>query len=64
MTLGDDIDTIALRDAATEAGVAYVPGAPFYPDGRGRNELRLSFSHRSEAELALAAERLGAVVAG
>ena len=62
LTLAPELDTIALRDAATAAGVAYVPGPPFYTDGRGANELRLSFSHLSEPDWRWPAERLGAVL--
>jgi 2-aminoadipate transaminase len=64
VTLPDHLDAIALRAAATDAGVAYVPGVPFYTDGSGANELRLSFSFLSESDLALAGERLGTVVRG
>ena len=35
LTLPEAIDTIALRAAATEAGVAYVPGRPFHPGELG-----------------------------
>jgi len=63
LTLPPGLDTVALRPAAIEAGVNYVPGRPFYADGRGENELRLSFSHLAEAELETAVERLAAVIA-
>ncbi len=57
------IDTTAMRPAALEAGVAYVPGAPFDPgDGGGRSELRVSFSFLGEEELQAAVERLAGVV--
>jgi 2-aminoadipate transaminase len=56
------IDTFAMRPAATAAGVAYVPGTPFYPGEGGRNELRLSFSSLGEAELDTAVERLAGVI--
>jgi len=62
LTLPASIDTLAMRPAATAAGVAYVPGAPFYVDGEGRSELRLSFSHLTEPELDTAVERLSGVV--
>jgi 2-aminoadipate transaminase len=62
LTLPDDLDTIAMRPAATAAGVAYVPGPPFHVGDDGRNTLRLSFSHLTEAELETAVERLGRVV--
>jgi 2-aminoadipate transaminase len=64
LTLPEQLDTLALRPAAVAAGVAYVPGPPFHVGGDGRNTLRLSFSHLTEAELETAAERLAAVVRG
>jgi 2-aminoadipate transaminase len=62
VTLPDELDTFALRPAATQAGVAYVPGPPFHVGDGGRNTMRLSFSHLTETELETAAERLGGVV--
>ena len=53
-------DTVTLRPLALEAGVAYVPGAPF---GGAPNELRVSFSYLGEPELETAASRLSSVVA-
>ena len=44
------------------AGVAYVPGAPFYASELGAGELRLSFSHLGEADLAEAGRRLASVI--
>jgi 2-aminoadipate transaminase len=63
VTLPEELDTFALRPAATQAGVAYVPGPPFHVGDGGRNTMRLSFSHLTETELETAVERLGAVVA-
>ncbi len=51
-----------LRGAALEAGVAYVPGAPFYAGEQGADELRLSFSALGEADLAEAGRRLASVI--
>ena len=62
VTLPDGLDTTALRPDAIAAGVAYVPGAPFFVDGGGARTLRLSFSHLAGPDLATAAERLGGVV--
>ena len=56
------VDAMELRVSALEAGVAFVPGAPFYSGGGGANELRLSFSALAEADLAEAGRRLGSVV--
>jgi 2-aminoadipate transaminase len=64
LTLPEELDTLAMRPAAIEAGVAYVPGPPFHVGDPGRNTLRLSFSHLTEAELETAVERLAAVVRG
>jgi 2-aminoadipate transaminase len=62
MTLPDGLDSTALRADAIAAGVAYVPGTPFFVDGGGACTLRLSFSHLAGPDLAIAAERLGGVV--
>lgn len=44
LTLPGHIDTVALYDKALAAGVAYVAGSFFYPDGSHRNTMRLNFS--------------------
>lgn len=45
LTLSGDIDTGLLLDKLIhEEKIAYVPGAAFYPDGRGKNQLRINFS--------------------
>jgi 2-aminoadipate transaminase len=62
VVLPPGLDAMELRDAALEAGVAYVPGAPFYAGDRGANTLRLSFSALGEADLAEAGRRLGSVL--
>ena len=62
LELPEHVDTLTLRPAALAAGVAYVPGAPFFADGGGRNALRLSFSHLDEPDLEEAVRRLGGVL--
>jgi 2-aminoadipate transaminase len=62
LTFPEGIDTTAMRDAAAEEGVAYVPGRAFYAGGEGANELRFSFSLLGEPELEQAVERIAAVV--
>ena len=64
LTLPEGLDVLAMRPAALDAGVAYVPGPPFHVGGGGRNTLRLSFSHLTDAELDVAVERLAGVVRG
>jgi 2-aminoadipate transaminase len=61
--LPGELDAMALREPALEAGVAYVPGAPFHAGDEGANTLRLSFSALGEADLAEAGRRLGSVIA-
>jgi 2-aminoadipate transaminase len=47
VVLPDGVDARERLDAAVEAGVAYVPGAPFFVDGSGANTLRLAFSREA-----------------
>ena len=60
LTLSEGFDTVALYDRALSAGVAYVAGSFFYPDGSHRNTMRLNFSFldasRMEAGIKLLAE--------
>lgn len=44
LTLPPQMDTVAMYDKALGAGVAYVAGSFFYPDGSHRNTMRLNFS--------------------
>ncbi|MDQ3865390.1 MAG: aminotransferase class I/II-fold pyridoxal phosphate-dependent enzyme, partial [Actinomycetota bacterium] len=56
-------DGAAVAASALEAGVAVVPGAPFFPDpGSGRANLRLSFSRVREDEIDDGVRRLAAAV--
>jgi 2-aminoadipate transaminase len=63
LTLPDGADAEELARAAVERGVAVVPGTPFFPDGRGRGNVRLSFSLVDEAAIDEGIERLGALLA-
>lgn len=51
LTAPEGVETRALAAPAAELGVSYVPGAPFYTDSRGGNEIRLSFSRVDEADI-------------
>jgi len=44
VTLPAGLDAMALLPEAVAQNVTYVPGQPFYVDGRGANTLRLSFA--------------------
>jgi 2-aminoadipate transaminase len=56
-------DTKALLPTAVERRVAYVPGTAFYPDGSGRDRLRLAFCYPPEDAVEEGVRRLGALVA-
>ena len=63
LTLGGGVDTSELAARAMEEGLAFVPGAAFFADGRGRDSLRLAFSRVTEEEIAEGLARLGRLVA-
>jgi len=51
LTLNQKLDTRLLLAEAIEAGVAFMPGEPFMPmETQGIGQLRLNFSHASEAQ--------------
>ncbi|HZT45560.1 MAG TPA: PLP-dependent aminotransferase family protein [Gaiellaceae bacterium] len=55
-------DTTELARRAAESGVAIVPGSLFYPDGRGNDAVRLSFSMVDESLIDAGIERLAALL--
>ena len=57
---GGDAADLAMR--AVELGVAIVPGSLFFPDGRGGDNVRLSFSLVDEALIDDGVERLASLV--
>ncbi|HJX47688.1 MAG TPA: PLP-dependent aminotransferase family protein [Gaiellaceae bacterium] len=60
LTLSVDARELALR--AAENGIAIVPGAPFYPDGRGTTNVRLSFSNVGDELIDVGIDRLAALI--
>lgn len=61
VTLHDDIDTGALVETAVKNGVAYIPGAPFFVDGSGKNTMRLTFAKESDARIREGIAKLASV---
>lgn len=59
VTLPSYFDTPSLLAAAVERKVAYVPGTAFYPDARGRDQMRLSFCYPTEEQIHEGVRRLG-----
>ncbi|MFL6139902.1 MAG: PLP-dependent aminotransferase family protein [Frankiaceae bacterium] len=62
LTLPPGHDSVALAETALAHGVAYVPGVPFFPDGRGTDSLRLSFSRVSDDAIEEGVRRLAALL--
>jgi 2-aminoadipate transaminase len=62
LTVGGDVDTTSLARDARAQQVAFVPGAVFYPDGRGADSLRLSYSRISDDDIEIGVERLADVI--
>lgn len=62
-SLPEAIDTgEMLAEAIQKAKVAYISGRAFYPDGSGKNSMRLNFSFCEEGIITAGIERLGEVV--
>jgi 2-aminoadipate transaminase len=55
-------DASSLAAAAVTAGVGIVPGSLFYPDGRGKDNVRLSFSLVDESQIAAGIATLATLV--
>jgi 2-aminoadipate transaminase len=63
LTLPPGASSVELAPRAADAGVGIVPGTLFFPDGRGADSVRLSFSLVDEASIDDGIERLGSVLA-
>ncbi len=59
--LPEHLDAAEVLEKALDAFVAYVPGAPFYPNEGGHNTLRMSFSLATPDEIDEGIQRLGKV---
>jgi 2-aminoadipate transaminase len=62
VSLPDWMDTKAMLAAAVDRRVAYVPGSAFYPDGRGRDQMRLAFCYPTEQRIREGIQRLGGLL--
>ena len=63
LTLPPGASSVELAPRAAEAGVGIVPGTLFFPDGRGADTVRLSFSLVDEALIDDGIERLASALA-
>jgi len=64
LTLPRGADSAELARRAVERGVGIVPGTLFFPDGRGADTVRLSFSLVDEERIDDGIERLASLVTG
>jgi 2-aminoadipate transaminase len=62
LRLPEGLDAVQLLEAAVAAGVAYVPGAPFYAHAPDARAVRLSFVTLSPADIADGVAALGRVL--
>jgi 2-aminoadipate transaminase len=62
LTLPEGTDAADLARGAIERGVGIVPGSLFYADGRGGDNVRLSFSMVDEASIDMGVERLAGLL--
>ncbi len=60
--LPEQLNAVELLKEAVERKVAFVPGSPFFVDGRGHNTLRLSFASVPPELIREGIKRLGEVI--
>ena len=58
LTMPEGFDAVKFYDRSLDAGVAYVAGEFFHPDGSGRNTMRMNFSFMSEQKICEGVELL------
>jgi 2-aminoadipate transaminase len=58
VTLAPEVDTAACVERAVANGVAYIPGAPFFVDGSGKNTMRLTFAKETDERMRLGVAKL------
>lgn len=51
LTMPEGFDAVKFYDTALDAGVAYVAGEFFHPDGSGKNTMRMNFSFMSHERI-------------
>ena len=62
LSLPDGFDSTDFARRAVDRGIAVVPGVPFFPNDRGANNLRLSFSRIDDELIGEGIERLASLV--
>ena len=62
LTLPEGMSSTRVFEQALNAGVAVLPGTPFYTDGGGENTIRLNFSNSTEQKIITGMERFSRVL--
>ncbi|MDD1776241.1 MAG: PLP-dependent aminotransferase family protein, partial [Candidatus Methanomethylicus sp.] len=62
VTLPEGIDTKEMLIRAVKNDVAYVPGSPFYPNGGGKNTMRINYSYPTVEQIEEGIKKLGQVI--
>jgi DNA-binding transcriptional MocR family regulator len=62
LTLPEGLNSKDMLPLAVNELVAYTPGTAFYGDGRGKENLRICFSHPTAENVALGVKRLATVI--
>jgi DNA-binding transcriptional MocR family regulator len=62
LTAPTNLDLVELADRASASGVAFVPGAGFFADERGRSNARLSFSYPPVEDIREGTRRLARLI--
>ncbi|MEM4098065.1 MAG: PLP-dependent aminotransferase family protein [Candidatus Micrarchaeaceae archaeon] len=62
ITMDKKIDTEKMLQQAIKQKVAYVTGSAFYPDGRGKNSMRLNFTYSKDEDIVEGIKRLSKIV--
>ncbi len=62
VTLPDRLDAKEILLRCIERNVAFVPGQEFFPDGSGRNTMRMNFSNASPENIEEGIKRMGEVL--
>jgi 2-aminoadipate transaminase len=63
LTMPDGFEAVRFYDKALDAGVAYVAGEFFHPDGSGKNTMRMNFSFMTHERIAEGVKLLASLLA-
>ena len=62
LTMPEGFDAVGFYDTALDAGVAYVAGEFFHPDGSGKNTMRMNFSFMTHERITEGVKHLATIL--